>query len=73
MTSVNCCDGGTLNVDAAVRQRYSAAAQQSDAALCCPVNYDRRFLEVIPAEIIERDYGCGDPSKHVRPGEIVLD
>ena len=30
-------------------------------------------VEVIPKEIIERDYGCGDPSKHLRPGETVLD
>jgi ubiquinone/menaquinone biosynthesis C-methylase UbiE len=27
----------------------------------------------LPAEIIERDYGCGDPSKFVRAGETVLD
>ena len=76
MTSANCCGESplnALNVDAAVRERYSAAAQQPEAALCCPVSYDRKFLEVIPAEIIERDYGCGDPSKHVRAGEVVLD
>jgi ubiquinone/menaquinone biosynthesis C-methylase UbiE len=41
--------------------------------LCCPVDYDRRYLEAIPAEVIERDYGCGDPSKYVREGETVLD
>ncbi len=73
MTSGNCCGEGTWNVEMAVRERYSAAAQQAEAALCCPVSYDRKFLEVIPAEIIERDYGCGDPSKHVRAGEVVLD
>jgi ubiquinone/menaquinone biosynthesis C-methylase UbiE len=56
-----------------VRERYSAAAQAPEAALCCPVSYDRRFLEVIPPEILERDYGCGDPSKHVQAGETVLD
>ncbi len=28
---------------------------------------------MIPAEVIERDYGCGDPSKYVNPGETVLD
>ncbi len=63
----------SLNVAAAVRERYSAAAHQSVPELCCPVSYDRRFLDVIPPEIIERDYGCGDPSKHVRAGETVLD
>ena len=72
MTATSCCNE-SLNVDQSVRERYSAAAQQAEAALCCPVNYDRRFLEVIPAEILERDYGCGDPSRHVRAEEVVLD
>lgn len=62
-----------LNVEQAVRQRYSAAAQRKVEALCCPIDYDQSYLKVIPAEIIERDYGCGDPSKHLRPGETVLD
>ncbi|MCG6154325.1 methyltransferase domain-containing protein [Rubinisphaera margarita] len=63
----------TLNVEAAVRDRYSGAAQEREAALCCPVDYDARYLKIIPNEIIERDYGCGDPSRHVREGETVLD
>ena len=62
-----------LDVDAAVRRRYSAAAQQPEAALCCAVDYDRRYLAALPEEIIRRDYGCGDPSRHLRPGETVLD
>lgn len=56
-----------------VRERYAAAAQVREAALCCPVEYDARYLEVIPEEVIERDYGCGDPSRYVRAGETVLD
>ncbi len=71
MSSESCCGG--LNVESAVRERYSAAANQAEAALCCPVNYDKKFLEIIPPEILERDYGCGDPSKHLRAGETVLD
>jgi ubiquinone/menaquinone biosynthesis C-methylase UbiE len=63
----------TLNVEAAVRERYSQAAQVRQESLCCAVAYDRQYLEVIPQEIIDRDYGCGDPSKHVRAGEVVLD
>ena len=59
--------------ESAVRERYSAAANAVEAALCCPVDYDAKYLEVIPEEVIERDYGCGDPSKHVRAGETVLD
>lgn len=63
----------SLNVDQAVRDRYSAASNAREAALCCPVDYDRTLLEVIPKEVIDRDYGCGDPSKYVRKGEVVLD
>jgi arsenite methyltransferase len=62
-----------LNAETAVKERYAAAAKQQEAALCCPVDYDRKFLDIIPPEVIERDYGCGDPSKHVHEGETVLD
>jgi SAM-dependent methyltransferase len=57
----------------AVRDRYAAAAQVREAALCCPVDYNAGYLEVIPIEVIERDYGCGDPSRYVREGDTVLD
>ena len=63
----------TVNTEAAVYERYAAAASQRTASLCCPVDYDPDLLKVIPKEILERDYGCGDPSRHVRPGDIVLD
>ncbi len=56
-----------------VRTRYSAAAQQTEAALCCPISYDPRYLAAIPDEVLERDYGCGDPTPYVRPGDTVLD
>jgi arsenite methyltransferase len=62
-----------LQVETAVRDRYSAAAQEREAALCCPVEYDARYLKLIPDEIIERDYGCGDPSQFVQAGDTVLD
>ena len=62
-----------MNVEDSVKNRYAAAAHQSEAALCCPVDYDARYLEAIPAEVIEKDYGCGDPSKYVNEGETVLD
>ena len=57
----------------AVIERYARGAQAREAALCCPISYDPKLLRVIPAEIIERDYGCGDPSQFVRPGDTVLD
>lgn len=63
----------TLNAEKAVRERYAAGARASEAKLCCPVDYNAEYLKVIPQEVIERDYGCGDPSKYLRAGETVLD
>ena len=56
-----------------VENRYASAARAQEAALCCPVEYDGKWLEAIPDEVIEKDYGCGDPSKWLKPGETVLD
>lgn len=68
MTNAN-----TLRPEAATKQRYSAAAKASEAALCCPVEYNKDLLKIIPQEVIEKDYGCGDPSRYVKSGETVLD
>ena len=56
-----------------VRRRYAAGAKKRGEKLCCPVDYESEYLEVIPREVIERDYGCGDPSRYLREGETVLD
>ena len=56
-----------------VRQRYAAGAKKRGEKLCCPVDYGSEYLKVIPREVIERDYGCGDPSRYLRDGETVLD
>lgn len=62
-----------LNPEPSVHERYSAASQEREPALCCPVVYDQKYLEIIPQEIIDRDYGCGDPSPYVRSGDTVVD
>jgi len=62
-----------MNAEKAVQRRYSRAARAKEPALCCPTRYDPRYLEIIPQEILERDYGCGDPSRFLRPGDTVLD
>jgi len=61
------------NFEAAVLHRYGEAARNVEACLCLPVDYDRGLLKAIPEEIIQKDYGCGDPSRFVKPGETVLD
>lgn len=60
-------------VETAVRDRYAAGAQAAEAALCCPIDYDPQYLRVLPEEVLERDYGCGDPSKFVKEGDTVVD
>jgi SAM-dependent methyltransferase len=62
-----------IEVEQVVRTRYSQGAQERVADLCCPVDYDPRYLKAIPEEVLERDYGCGDPSRHLKEGETVLD
>src|SRR5947208_15845630 len=62
------------SIETAVRERYAVASQEHEACLCVPsADYDPKFLKILPEEIIQRDYGCGDPSRHVREGEVVLD
>lgn len=62
-----------IDVETEVRARYSEGARERQVDLCCPVTYDRELLALLPAEIVEKDYGCGDPSRYVKPGDTVLD
>ena len=62
-----------MTMQQSVLQRYSEGAKQREEALCCPVDYDASLLKLLPQEIIDRDYGCGDPSRYVQPGDTVLD
>lgn len=73
-------EDGFQNVDATnadvrdgVQDRYGAGAQAVEAALCCPIDYNPQYLEIIPQDVLDRDYGCGDPSRYVRESETVLD
>lgn len=61
------------DVEREVRRRYQRAARQAEPALCCPTAYDPRLIEILPQEIVEKDYGCGDPSVYVSEGETVVD
>ena len=62
-----------MTVEAGVLERYSEGADSLQPDLCCPVNYDRELLEILLNEIIEKDYGCGDPSRYVKNGDVELD
>lgn len=62
-----------MTIETGVLERYSAGAESKQADLCCPVDYDRELLAFLPQEIIDKDYGCGDPSLYVQSGDVVLD
>lgn len=62
-----------MNVKDTVIDRYSKGAKAVQESLCCPVDYDTELLKILPKEIIDKDYGCGDPSRYVREGDVVLD
>lgn len=64
---------GSFDVEEAVRERYARSARRVEKALCCPSGYDPRYLGVIPKEILEKDYGCGDPTPYLAAGDRVLD
>lgn len=62
-----------MNVARAVAERYTEGAREQQPELCCPIDYDPKYLRILPPEILERDYGCGDPSSYLMEGDIVLD
>ncbi|MDA1229497.1 MAG: methyltransferase domain-containing protein [Planctomycetota bacterium] len=71
--SLNIHTGSKESAETSVYDRYAAASKQVEPALCCPVQYTGQYLKVVPQEIIEKDYGCGDPSVWVNVGDTVLD
>ena len=62
-----------MDTAAAVQERYSAASKTMEVALCCPVTYQGKYLSVIPEEVVEKDYGCGDPTPYIKEGDVVVD
>lgn len=64
----------STDIETSVIERYAAAAEELEPALCCATNsYDPRWLAMIPEEILAKDYGCGDPTRYVGEGETVVD
>ena len=63
----------SMNAKKSVLDRYSEGARERQESLCCPVSYDTGLLAMLPDEIVEKDYGCGDPSRYVQAGDVVLD
>ncbi len=62
-----------MDVRVEVKDRYQQGANEREAILCCPVDYDPQYLKIIPQDVLDRDYGCGDPARYARKGDVVLD
>lgn len=69
-----------MNIDSIIMSEYSKALNDQSEylanerqPLCSMEAYDRELLKKIPEIIIKNDFGCGNPSKYVRPGDAVLD
>jgi len=61
-------------IEREVLDRYGHGAEEAEQGLCCAATtYDPALLKLLPKEIIEKDYGCGDPSRYVSTGDTVLD
>ena len=76
----SCCDNTEelsnskkINHKIAIQERYGAAALDKESCLCTPVAFNPEYLKVIPQEVIDKDYGCGDPTKWVKRNDTVLD
>lgn len=60
-------------------EKYSRAAENTEANLCCPVNYREEFsaeeIDHIPEEVMNRNYGCGVPAglRDLQRGQSALD
>ncbi|AMW29050.1 methyltransferase domain-containing protein [Arthrospira platensis] len=61
------------DIENEVLERYKAGAKDVQPSLCCPTSYNGNYLEILPSEIIEKDYGCGDPTQYINSGELVVD
>jgi arsenite methyltransferase len=70
----DCCNEGPKDLESNVIERYARGAEQVQPALCCPTEgYDAELLKILPKEILEKDYGCGDPSRWAQQGDVVVD
>jgi len=62
-----------MNVENAIVEHYTNGARERVEELCCPIDYDVSLLKILSQEVINRDYGCGDPLRYAQEGDVVLD
>ena len=66
-------NGNVFDVEKIVVERYAKGTLRKEKSLCSPVSYDPKYLRIIPEEILNKDYGCGDPTRFLKEGDAVLD
>lgn len=75
--SVGCCATAVAEPSPAttVQTFYSNAAKTAQSSLCCPTRYNHESVSHIPADVLERSYGCGSPALDaaLAPGDVVVD
>ncbi|WP_013322071.1 methyltransferase domain-containing protein [Gloeothece verrucosa] len=69
----NLSSNAAYDIEEVVISRYQQGAREQQPSLCCPTPYEGNYLKILPQEIIDKDYGCGDPTRYVSEGETVLD
>lgn len=69
-----------MDTEALVLESYSKRIRDPQVTpgytslqMCSAEAYDRDLLKNVPPEIVNADFGCGNPSKYARPGDAVLD
>ncbi|PCJ07719.1 MAG: methyltransferase [Rhodobacteraceae bacterium] len=69
-----------MNIKDIVLQGYTDRVTSPDGAMgleaaqvCRMDAYDPALLRQVPKDIIDRDYGCGNPSKYAQAGDVALD
>jgi ubiquinone/menaquinone biosynthesis C-methylase UbiE len=64
-----------------VRKKYTDAINNGEnvimesqvAAMCCSEVYDQDLINNVPASVVKANFGCGNPTKYIRTGDVVLD
>lgn len=69
------------DIGAIVKEDYAALVQGRAAAelaaqtqtVCCSEAYDRTLMKNVPKPVVDAEFGCGNPTRFIQPGDTVLD
>lgn len=61
----------SFQIESSAGARLAPTSGIPEPALFCPVDCGPPHLEIIPAEVLERDCNCGDPGRKDTTGEML--